>query len=58
MTDDDLTGPWILALGTLAVGTGAVAAKLLQRQSAEGGGRSADEKARSGPATENTDGGQ
>ncbi|NHN48104.1 hypothetical protein G9464_10895 [Halostella sp. JP-L12] len=56
MTDDDMTGPWILALGTLAVGTGAVAAKLLQRRSADSGGRSADEEARSDPDPEDADG--
>lgn len=28
MTDDDLAGPWLLALGALAIGVGAVAAVL------------------------------
>lgn len=31
MTDDTQTGPWILALGTLAVGVGAMA-ELWRRQ--------------------------
>lgn len=30
MTDEDLTGPWILALGVLAIGIGA-AARVLRR---------------------------
>lgn len=32
MTDDDLTGPWLLALGTLAIGIGAITAKILQQR--------------------------
>lgn len=33
MTDDDtLTGPWVLALGTLAVGTAAMAQLLRRRR--------------------------
>lgn len=32
MTDDSQTGPWALALGTLAVGVGAVAAEVLRRR--------------------------
>lgn len=35
MTDDDLTGPWVLALGTLAIGVGAVAAEVLRRRRAD-----------------------
>lgn len=31
VTDRDLTGPWVLALGALAIGVGAVAARLLGR---------------------------
>lgn len=31
MADDDLTGPWLLALGALAVGAGAVATEGLRR---------------------------
>lgn len=32
MTDDTQTGPWILALGTLAVGVGAMAQLLRRRR--------------------------
>lgn len=32
MTDDDMTGPWVLALGTLALGVGAVTATLLRQR--------------------------
>jgi|GEM_PF-3108506 len=33
MTDDDQTGPWVLALGALAIGVGAAAALLRRRDS-------------------------
>lgn len=36
MTDDDPTGPWILALGALALGTVAVTAELLRQRRADG----------------------
>lgn len=35
MTDDTQTGPWVLALGTLAIGTAAMA-QLLRRQRRRG----------------------
>ena len=31
-TEQNMTGPWVLALGTLALGVGAVAARLVRRQ--------------------------
>lgn len=31
MTDDDLSGPWVLAVGALAVGVGAVVTEGLRR---------------------------
>ena len=34
MADDDLAGPWLLALGALAVGVGA-AARLLRRRTTD-----------------------
>lgn len=36
MTDDDMSGPWLLALGTLAIGAGAVAVETLRRTRADG----------------------
>lgn len=35
MTRNDQTGPWLLALGTLAVGVAAVGAELLRRRGRE-----------------------
>ena len=32
MTDDDMTGPWVLALGTLAVGVAALTAEVLRQR--------------------------
>ena len=42
MTEDrtDQTGPWLLALGTLAIGVAAIGAELLRRRSDGGRGRS------------------
>lgn len=37
MTDDTQTGPWILALGTLAVGVGAMAELWRRRERTPGG---------------------
>jgi hypothetical protein len=38
MADDDLTGPWVLALGTLAIGVAAVASEVLRRRRGAGDG--------------------
>jgi len=35
MPDDSQTGPWVLALGTLAVGVAAVAAAVARRRNDE-----------------------
>lgn len=35
MTDDSQTGPWVLALGTLAIGVGAVVARIRRRRRSE-----------------------
>ena len=43
VTDDDMTGPWVLALGTLAVGVGAVAAKALRRRNDDHGDLQVDD---------------
>lgn len=32
MTDDSLNGPWVLALGTLAIGVGALASEVLRHR--------------------------
>jgi len=40
VTDEDLTGPWVLALGALAIGVAAIAAELL-------GGRDDERRTRS-----------
>ena len=32
VTDESLTGPWLLALGALAIGVGAVAVEVLRRR--------------------------
>lgn len=32
MTDDTQTGPWVLALGTLAIGVGAMTVQLLRQR--------------------------
>lgn len=34
-----MTGPWVLALGTLAIGAGAVAVRFLRRRSGDDSGR-------------------
>ena len=36
MTNDEPTGPWVLALGTLAIGIGAVAVTALRQRREEG----------------------
>ncbi|QLG26996.1 hypothetical protein HUG10_05330 [Halorarum halophilum] len=38
MTNDQ-TGPWVLALGALAIGVGAIAVELLRRRGDDGDGR-------------------
>lgn len=39
MTDDRQTGPWVLALGTLAIGVGAMTVQLLRQRNERAGDR-------------------
>jgi len=50
VTDENLTGPWVLALGVLAVGVAAIATELLRRRNEDSENRTRsdadDERAR------------
>ncbi|MFC6939752.1 hypothetical protein ACFQE8_07200 [Salinirubellus sp. GCM10025818] len=45
MTEDSQTGPWVLVLGALAIGVGAVATELLRYRRNRSGKRERDDSA-------------